>query len=186
MTAAVYRVEHETSYVHSGRVSTSQHVACLTPRTLPRQHRAIARTGDRACASQPRAAGRLFRQRRRPVHDSDPLQGDAGGRAERRRGDGDRAGRRGDARADADDDAGAGAGAVVRPRLSTPLATRASTTALPGKRYATRSSTSAGRRTSTRWSSAIPRLTSPRAPNLRRMPASRLRKIVRWSRRPWT
>ena len=37
MTAAVYRVEHETSYVHSGRVSTSQHVACLTPRTLPSQ-----------------------------------------------------------------------------------------------------------------------------------------------------
>jgi len=37
MTAAVYRVEHETSYEHSGRVSTSQHVACLTPRTLPRQ-----------------------------------------------------------------------------------------------------------------------------------------------------
>ncbi|MEO7274356.1 MAG: transglutaminase family protein [Vicinamibacterales bacterium] len=37
MTAAVYRVEHETSYVHSGRVLTSQHVACLTPRTLPSQ-----------------------------------------------------------------------------------------------------------------------------------------------------
>jgi len=37
MTAAVYRVEHATSYVHSGRVSTSQHVACLTPRTLPSQ-----------------------------------------------------------------------------------------------------------------------------------------------------
>ena len=37
MTAAVYRVEHETGYVHSGRVSTSQHVACVTPRTLPSQ-----------------------------------------------------------------------------------------------------------------------------------------------------
>jgi transglutaminase-like putative cysteine protease len=37
MTAAGYRVEHETTYEHSGRVSTSQHVACLTPRTLSRQ-----------------------------------------------------------------------------------------------------------------------------------------------------
>ena len=35
MTA--YRIEHETRYVHSGGVSTSQHVAYLTPRTLPRQ-----------------------------------------------------------------------------------------------------------------------------------------------------
>jgi transglutaminase-like putative cysteine protease len=33
----VYRIEHETRYVHTGRVSTSQHVACLTPRSLPRQ-----------------------------------------------------------------------------------------------------------------------------------------------------
>ncbi len=38
MTDAVYRVEHETRYVHSGGVSMSQHVAYLTPRTLPRQH----------------------------------------------------------------------------------------------------------------------------------------------------
>jgi transglutaminase-like putative cysteine protease len=38
VTAARYRVEHETSYVHSGGVSTSQHVAYLTPRTLPYQH----------------------------------------------------------------------------------------------------------------------------------------------------
>ena len=37
MTAALYRIEHETRYVHSGGVSTSQHVAYLTPRTLPRQ-----------------------------------------------------------------------------------------------------------------------------------------------------
>jgi transglutaminase-like putative cysteine protease len=37
MTDAVYRVEHETRYVHSGGVSMSQHVAYLTPRTLPRQ-----------------------------------------------------------------------------------------------------------------------------------------------------
>ena len=34
---AVYRIEHETRYVHAGGVSTSQHVAYLTPRTLPRQ-----------------------------------------------------------------------------------------------------------------------------------------------------
>ncbi|MES1255757.1 MAG: transglutaminase family protein [Acidobacteriota bacterium] len=32
-----YRVEHQTRYVHAGRTLTSQHVACLTPRTLPRQ-----------------------------------------------------------------------------------------------------------------------------------------------------
>ena len=36
--AVVYQIEHETRYVHAGRVSTSQHVACLTPRALPRQH----------------------------------------------------------------------------------------------------------------------------------------------------
>ena len=35
---AVYQIDHETRYVHAGRVSTSQHVACLTPRSLPRQH----------------------------------------------------------------------------------------------------------------------------------------------------
>jgi len=33
----VYGVEHETRYMHTGRVSTSQHVARLRPRTLPRQ-----------------------------------------------------------------------------------------------------------------------------------------------------
>lgn len=33
----VYRVEHETRYVHTGRASTSQHVACLKPRPVPRQ-----------------------------------------------------------------------------------------------------------------------------------------------------
>jgi transglutaminase-like putative cysteine protease len=37
VTAARYRVEHETSYVHAGGVSTSQHVAYLTPRALPYQ-----------------------------------------------------------------------------------------------------------------------------------------------------
>jgi transglutaminase-like putative cysteine protease len=33
---ARYHVEHETRYVHSGRASTSQHVACLQPRPSPR------------------------------------------------------------------------------------------------------------------------------------------------------
>lgn len=33
----VYQVEHETRYVHTGRASTSQHVACLKPRPSARQ-----------------------------------------------------------------------------------------------------------------------------------------------------
>jgi transglutaminase-like putative cysteine protease len=37
VTDVLYRIEHETRYVHSGGVSTSQHLAYLTPRTLPRQ-----------------------------------------------------------------------------------------------------------------------------------------------------
>jgi transglutaminase-like putative cysteine protease len=37
VTAALYRIEHETRYVHTGGVSTSQHVAYLRPRTLPYQ-----------------------------------------------------------------------------------------------------------------------------------------------------
>jgi transglutaminase-like putative cysteine protease len=37
MTDALYRIEHETRYVHSSGVSTSQHVAYLTPRMLPHQ-----------------------------------------------------------------------------------------------------------------------------------------------------
>jgi transglutaminase-like putative cysteine protease len=37
MSGVLYRIEHETRYVHSSGVSTSQHVAYLTPRTLPRQ-----------------------------------------------------------------------------------------------------------------------------------------------------
>jgi hypothetical protein len=36
MTGVFYRVEHETRYVHTGRASTSQHVACLKPRRAPR------------------------------------------------------------------------------------------------------------------------------------------------------
>lgn len=34
----VYQIDHETRYAHAGRVSTSQHVACLAPRELARQH----------------------------------------------------------------------------------------------------------------------------------------------------
>jgi transglutaminase-like putative cysteine protease len=37
MIAALYRVEHETRYVHATQVSMSQHAACLTPRQLARQ-----------------------------------------------------------------------------------------------------------------------------------------------------
>ncbi len=37
MTGAVYRIEHETRYAHANGVSTSQHVAYLTPRPLPHQ-----------------------------------------------------------------------------------------------------------------------------------------------------
>ena len=37
MSSVWYQVEHETRYVHAGRVSTSRHLCCLTPRTLPWQ-----------------------------------------------------------------------------------------------------------------------------------------------------
>ena len=37
MNGGRYRIEHETRYAHRGGVSISQHVAYLTPRTLPRQ-----------------------------------------------------------------------------------------------------------------------------------------------------
>ncbi len=37
MTAARYHIEHETRYVYTARVSTSQHVAHLAPRALPVQ-----------------------------------------------------------------------------------------------------------------------------------------------------
>lgn len=36
--SVLYRVEHETRYVYASSVSTSQHVAYLRPRELPRQH----------------------------------------------------------------------------------------------------------------------------------------------------
>jgi transglutaminase-like putative cysteine protease len=38
MPACVYRIDHETTYVHSGRASTSQHIACLKPRALANQN----------------------------------------------------------------------------------------------------------------------------------------------------
>ena len=53
--------------------------------------RALARAGDRAGAGQPRAADRLLRQHRRPVHDPDAVRRDVRGRPQRRRGDRDRA-----------------------------------------------------------------------------------------------
>jgi transglutaminase-like putative cysteine protease len=37
MTSVLYEVEHQTRYVHAGRVSTSRHLGYLTPRMLPRQ-----------------------------------------------------------------------------------------------------------------------------------------------------
>lgn len=50
MTAR-YRIEHETRYVYSSSVSTSQHVACLRPRELAWQHvRSHALTIDPAPA----------------------------------------------------------------------------------------------------------------------------------------
>jgi transglutaminase-like putative cysteine protease len=36
--SVTYRIEHETRYEYEFTVSTSQHVACLRPRELPRQH----------------------------------------------------------------------------------------------------------------------------------------------------
>ncbi len=38
MSSIRYRIDHVTRYVHTGRVTTSQHVAYLEPRTLPWQH----------------------------------------------------------------------------------------------------------------------------------------------------
>ena len=37
MSGVRYRIEHETRYRHSEAASLSKHMACLTPRTLPRQ-----------------------------------------------------------------------------------------------------------------------------------------------------
>ena len=68
-------------------MSTSQHVAYLKPRTLPRQTVRSARARDRAGAASRVAARRLLRQRRRPVRDSDAVRRDARGRPQRRRGD---------------------------------------------------------------------------------------------------
>lgn len=37
MAAVLYHVDHQTLYAHADRATTSQHVACLKPRTLERQ-----------------------------------------------------------------------------------------------------------------------------------------------------
>jgi transglutaminase-like putative cysteine protease len=37
MSRVTYRIDHDTRYLHDGLASTSQHVACLKPRTLGRQ-----------------------------------------------------------------------------------------------------------------------------------------------------
>ena len=47
-----YRIDHHTEYAYAATVSTSQHVAYLEPRTLPRQ-RVIAHT----LTTDPPAAG---------------------------------------------------------------------------------------------------------------------------------
>ena len=86
MTDAVYRIEHETRYVHAGGVSTSQHVACLTPRTLPHQRVQWHELAIEPAPASRVAAHRLLRQRRPSVHDSDAVRRAARGRAQRRRG----------------------------------------------------------------------------------------------------
>jgi transglutaminase-like putative cysteine protease len=53
---SAYRIEHETHYVHAAGVSTSQHVAYLTPRALPRQ-----RVRSHDVVIQPAPASRLQR-----------------------------------------------------------------------------------------------------------------------------
>ena len=68
------------------RVSTSQHVAYLRPRALPRQR---VRRHELAVEPAPGAVDaprRLLRQRRRPVHDADAVRRAARARAEPRRG----------------------------------------------------------------------------------------------------
>ena len=74
MTAR-YRIEHDTRYAYAARVSTSQHVAYLGPRALPRQRVAPARR-SRSSRTRARvdAAHRLLRQRGRPVHAAQPAR----------------------------------------------------------------------------------------------------------------
>ena len=84
--AVVYRIEHETRYVHAGRVSTSQHVACLTPRALPRQHVRAHRARRRSRPGEREPPHRLLRQRRGSVHDPDAVLGAARREPQRGRG----------------------------------------------------------------------------------------------------
>ena len=87
MSGFLYRIEHETRYVHVGRrrdvaarrVPDAPHAASSV--------RAVARALDRAGAGEPCAAGRLLRQRRRTVHDPDALRRVARRGTKRRRSD---------------------------------------------------------------------------------------------------
>ena len=143
MTAAVYRIEHETRYVHSGGVSTSQHVAYLTPRTLPRQrvrwHELVIEPAPASRVQRIDYFGNAVDQFTilTPYDEMRVVGRSVVG------GDGDRA------------------------------ADRRSTPARRGKRSATSSSTSAARRTKTPRSSAIRRPTSSRPRSWPRSRASR-------------
>ena len=77
----VYRIDHETRYVHDGGASTSQHVACLKPRTSPHQRVVVARPDDRPGARRDARADRLLRQPRQPVRDPRAVYRDARARA---------------------------------------------------------------------------------------------------------
>ena len=56
MSRASYRIEHQTRYVHTSGVSTSQHVAYLTPRELPhqsvRQHELLIEPAPASCVQR--------------------------------------------------------------------------------------------------------------------------------------
>ena len=86
MTTALYRIEHETRYRHAGRASTSQHVAYLTPRELPRQrlhaHDLIVEPAP--VESDP--AHRLLREHGGAVHHPHAVRRDARGQPKPGRG----------------------------------------------------------------------------------------------------
>ncbi len=74
MRGTLYRVDHETRYAHTGRASTSQHVACLKPRTLARQQVHWHELDDRPGAGHRARTGRLLRQQRPPLRDPHALR----------------------------------------------------------------------------------------------------------------
>ncbi len=134
-------VEHETGYVYGSTVSTSQHVAYLRPRDLPRQTVHWSRSTVDPPPSAIEPARRLLRQRRRPVHGADAAPRAADARAQ------------------------PGRGASVASARSSPRRAR------PGSSSATRSSTKAGkeaarRSTRSRLSSRSPRRTSRSTPSV--------------------